>query len=129
MPMRRQEGSFCEPFLMELQSQFLSISAPDRYRASSESRFRDRSPRCAGSVYCRCFACCIMRGGQRSLLLTRNGIAQQCSLGAAGLNLLLNFLLIPRCWQGAVASLLTDGSLAFSSRLGGGKYSVNYFMA
>ncbi|HEX3470081.1 MAG TPA: hypothetical protein VHT28_02750, partial [Silvibacterium sp.] len=40
-------------------------------------------------------------------------------LGAAGLNLLLNFLLIPRwSWQGAaVASLLTDGSLALSSRL------------
>ncbi len=40
-------------------------------------------------------------------------------LGAAGLNLLLNFLLIPRwSWQGAaVASLLTDGSLAASSRL------------
>jgi len=40
-------------------------------------------------------------------------------LGAAGLNLVLNFLLIPRwSWQGAaVASLLTDGSLALSSRL------------
>ena len=40
-------------------------------------------------------------------------------LGAAGLNLLLNFLLIPRwSWQGAaVASLLTDGSLAVSSRI------------
>jgi O-antigen/teichoic acid export membrane protein len=40
-------------------------------------------------------------------------------LGAAGLNLLLNFLLIPRwSWQGAaVASLLTDGSLALASRL------------
>jgi len=40
-------------------------------------------------------------------------------LGAAGLNLLLNFLLIPRwSWQGAaLASLLTDGSLALSSRL------------
>jgi O-antigen/teichoic acid export membrane protein len=40
-------------------------------------------------------------------------------LGAAGLNLMLNFLLIPRwSWQGAaVASLLTDGSLAVSSRL------------
>lgn len=39
-------------------------------------------------------------------------------LGAAGLNLLLNCLLIPRwSWQGAaVASLLTDGSLAISSR-------------
>jgi O-antigen/teichoic acid export membrane protein len=38
-------------------------------------------------------------------------------LGAAGLNLLLNFLLIPRwSWQGAaVASLITDGSLALSS--------------
>ena len=38
--------------------------------------------------------------------------------GAAALNLLLNFLLIPRwSWQGAaVASLLTDGSLAISSR-------------
>jgi len=40
-------------------------------------------------------------------------------LGAAGVNLLLNFLLIPRwSWQGAaIASLLTDGSLALSSRL------------
>jgi O-antigen/teichoic acid export membrane protein len=40
-------------------------------------------------------------------------------IGAAGLNLLLNFLLIPRwSWQGAaVASLLTDGSLAVSTRL------------
>jgi O-antigen/teichoic acid export membrane protein len=40
-------------------------------------------------------------------------------LGAAALNLALNFLLIPRwSWQGAaVASLLTDGSLAISSRL------------
>ncbi len=40
-------------------------------------------------------------------------------LGAAGLNLLLNFLLIPRwSWQGAAAaSLLTDGSLAIFSRL------------
>jgi O-antigen/teichoic acid export membrane protein len=40
-------------------------------------------------------------------------------LGAAGLNILLNFLLIPRwSWQGAaVASLITDGSLAISSRL------------
>jgi O-antigen/teichoic acid export membrane protein len=40
-------------------------------------------------------------------------------LGAAGLNLLLNFLLIPRwSWQGAaIASLLTDGALAISSRL------------
>lgn len=39
--------------------------------------------------------------------------------GAAALNLLLNFLLIPRwSWQGAaVASLLTDGSLAVSSRI------------
>ncbi len=38
-------------------------------------------------------------------------------LGAAGLNLLLNFLLIPRwSWQGAAAaSLITDGSLALSS--------------
>ena len=38
--------------------------------------------------------------------------------GAAALNLLLNFLLIPRwSWQGAaVASLITDGSLALSSR-------------
>jgi O-antigen/teichoic acid export membrane protein len=38
--------------------------------------------------------------------------------GAAGLNLLLNFLLIPRwSWQGAaVASLLTNGLLAVSSR-------------
>ncbi|MBV8115002.1 MAG: oligosaccharide flippase family protein [Silvibacterium sp.] len=38
-------------------------------------------------------------------------------LGAAALNLLLNFLLIPRwSWQGAaVASLITDGSLAISS--------------
>jgi O-antigen/teichoic acid export membrane protein len=38
-------------------------------------------------------------------------------LGAAGLNLLLNFLLIPRwSWQGAaVASLITDGLLAVSS--------------
>jgi O-antigen/teichoic acid export membrane protein len=40
-------------------------------------------------------------------------------IAAAGLNLLLNFLLIPRwSWRGAaVASLLTDGSLALSSRL------------
>jgi O-antigen/teichoic acid export membrane protein len=40
-------------------------------------------------------------------------------LGAAGLNQVLNFLLIPRwSWQGAaVASLLIDGSLALSSRL------------
>jgi O-antigen/teichoic acid export membrane protein len=40
-------------------------------------------------------------------------------VGAVGLNVLLNFLLIPRwSWQGAaVASLLTDGSLAISSRL------------
>jgi len=40
-------------------------------------------------------------------------------LGAAGLNLLLNVLLIPRwSWQGAaVASLLTDGALVVSSRL------------
>jgi O-antigen/teichoic acid export membrane protein len=40
-------------------------------------------------------------------------------LGAAGLNLLLNFLLIPRwSWQGAaIASLLTDGSLAISTRI------------
>lgn len=40
-------------------------------------------------------------------------------LGAAGLNLLLNFLLIPRwSWQGAaLASLITDGSLALSSWL------------
>lgn len=40
-------------------------------------------------------------------------------LGAAGLNLLLNALLIPRwSWQGAaIASLLTDGSLALSSRI------------
>jgi O-antigen/teichoic acid export membrane protein len=39
-------------------------------------------------------------------------------LGAAGLNLFLNFLLIPRwSWHGAaIASLLTDGSLALSSR-------------
>ena len=39
--------------------------------------------------------------------------------GAAALNLLFNFLLIPRwSWQGAaVASLITDGSLAISSRL------------
>jgi len=38
-------------------------------------------------------------------------------LGAASLNLLLNLLLIPRwSWQGAaVASLITDGSLALSS--------------
>jgi O-antigen/teichoic acid export membrane protein len=38
-------------------------------------------------------------------------------LGAAGLNLLLNFLLIPKwLWQGAAAaSLITDGSLALSS--------------
>ena len=38
-------------------------------------------------------------------------------LGAAGLNVLLNFLLIPRwSWQGAaVASLITDGFLALSS--------------
>lgn len=38
-------------------------------------------------------------------------------LGAAGVNLLLNFLLIPKwSWQGAaVASLITDGLLAFSS--------------
>ena len=38
-------------------------------------------------------------------------------LGAAGLNLLLNLLLIPRwSWQGAaVASLITDGSLALTS--------------
>ncbi|HZD50510.1 MAG TPA: oligosaccharide flippase family protein [Silvibacterium sp.] len=40
-------------------------------------------------------------------------------IGAALVNLLLNFLLIPRwSWQGAaVASLITDGSLAISSRL------------
>lgn len=40
-------------------------------------------------------------------------------LGAAALNLLLNALLIPRwSWQGAaIASLLTDGSLAVMSRL------------
>jgi O-antigen/teichoic acid export membrane protein len=40
-------------------------------------------------------------------------------LGAAGLNLLLNCLLIPRwSWQGAaLTSLITDGSLAISSRL------------
>ncbi|HTY82878.1 MAG TPA: oligosaccharide flippase family protein, partial [Silvibacterium sp.] len=38
-------------------------------------------------------------------------------LGAAGLNVMLNFLLIPRwSWQGAAAaSLITDGSLAVSS--------------
>lgn len=40
-------------------------------------------------------------------------------LGAAALNMLLNALLIPRwSWQGAaIASLLTDGSLAVSSRI------------
>ena len=40
-------------------------------------------------------------------------------LGAAGMNLVLNFLLIPHwSWQGAaVASLLTDGSLALFSRI------------
>jgi O-antigen/teichoic acid export membrane protein len=40
-------------------------------------------------------------------------------VAAAGLNLLLNALLIPRwSWQGAaIASLLTDGSLALTSRL------------
>jgi O-antigen/teichoic acid export membrane protein len=40
-------------------------------------------------------------------------------LGAAALNLLLNALLIPRwSWQGAaIASLLTDGSLAVTSRI------------
>jgi O-antigen/teichoic acid export membrane protein len=44
--------------------------------------------------------------------------ASASQFGAAALNLLLNFLLIPRwSWQGAaVASLLTDGSLAISSR-------------